>query len=122
MADLQCFIDSLINTFETGSGYWSPLMWGLAIIIVFLIVYILRGYGRKDYKEGTGQTQAFLSGNPEYEKEQMHIKGANVFWGFTESLKWLYQKFEKMHTGNVSDYALWFVVIMGIFFIVLGVI
>ena len=122
MIDLQSILKPFINTFETGSGYLSPLLWGLAIIITFLIVYILRGYGKKDYKEGTGQTQAFLSGNPEYEKEQMHIKGANVFWGFTESLKWLYQKFEKMHTGNVSDYILWFVVIMGIFFIVLGVI
>ena len=122
MIDLQPILDPFINTFETGSGSWNPLIWGLAIIIAFLIIYILRGYGRKDYKEGTGQTQAFLSGNPEYEKEQMHIKGANVFWGFTESLKWLYQKFEKMHTGNVSDYILWFVVIMGIFFIVLGVI
>jgi len=122
MTDLQSFIDSLINTFETGSGFWNPLIWGLVAIIALLLVYIIRGYGKKDFKEGGGKDQAFLSGNPEYEKEQMHVKGANVFWGFTESLKWLYEKFEKMHTGNVSDYILWFVVIMGIFFIVLGVI
>ena len=115
-------LSDLLKTFETGSGLWNPLVWGCAVIIVFLIVYIIRGYGKREYKEGTGQTQAFLSGNPEYEKEQMHVKGKNVYWGFTETLKWLYNIFEKMHNGNVSDYILWFVIIMGIFFIALGVI
>ena len=67
------------------------------------------------------KTKVFLSGNPEYEKELMHIKGSNVYWGFLESLKWVYKIFDKMHTGNVSDYILWFVIIMGVFFILLGV-
>jgi len=115
-------IDSLLETFSTGSGFWNPLVWGCAITVAFIIMYVLRSFGKKDYKEGTGQTQAFLSGNPEYEKEQMHVKGSNVYWGFTEALSWAYKVFEKMHTGNVSDYILWFVIIMGIFFIVLGVI
>jgi len=109
--------ESFLETFETGSGFWNPLIWITAIVIAFLVVYILRGYGKKEYKEETEQTKVFLSGNPEYEKEKMHIKGSNVYWGFTESLKWIYKALEKMHTGNVSDYILWFVVIMGILFI-----
>ena len=114
--------ESFLETFETGSGFWNPLIWITAIVIAFLVVYILRGYGKKEYKEETEQTKAFLSGNPEYEKEKMHIKGSNVYWGFTESLKWIYKTLEKMHTGNVSDYILWFAVIMGILFILVGVI
>jgi hypothetical protein len=114
--------ESFLETFNTGSGFWNPLAWVIAVAIAFLIVYILRGYGKKDYKEKTGQTQAFLSGNPEYEKEQMHIKGSNVYWGFTESLKWVYKALDKMHTGNVSDYVLWFVIIMGVLFVLVGVI
>lgn len=114
--------ESFLETFETGSGFWNPLIWITAIIVAFLIIYILRGYGKKEYKENTEQTKAFLSGNPEYEKEQMHIKGSNVYWGFTESLKWVYKTLDKMHTGNVSDYILWFVIIMGILFILVGVI
>ena len=109
-------------TLETGSGFWNPILWISAIIIAFLIAYILRGFGKKEYKEKTGQTQAFLSGNPEYEKEQMHVKGSNVYWGFVESLKWVYNVLFKMHNGNVNDYTLWFVIVMAILFIIMGVI
>jgi len=115
-------LDSLINTFETGSGFWNPLIWITALIIAFLVFYIIRGFGQRDYKKETEQTKVFLSGNPEYEKEQMHIKASNVYWGFTESLKWIYNIFDKMHSGNVSDYILWFVIILGIIFLIIGVI
>ena len=112
-------LEPLLESFQTGSGFWNPVIWVVAIIIALLIAVILRGFGNKEYKKKTGQTQAFLSGNPEYEKEQMHIKGSNVYWGFTESLKWVFDSLKKMHTGNVSDYALWFVIVMAILFIVL---
>ncbi len=114
--------ESLLKTFETGSGLWNPLVWGIALVTVFLIIYIIRGFGKKGYKEGTEQTKSFLSGNPEYEKEKMHVKASNIYWGFMESLKWVYKILDKMHTGNVSDYILWFVIIMGTLFIVIGVI
>ena len=114
--------ESLLETMKTGSGFWNPLVWTTAIVIAFLIVYILRGFGKKEYKEKTEQTKVFLSGNPELEKEAMHVKASNVYWGFMESLKWLYKVLDKMHTGNVCDYVLWFVVIMGVLFIIIGVI
>ncbi len=115
-------IESLLNTFETGSGFWNPLIWLLVILIVFLIIHVLRGFGNKKYKLNTEQTKPFLSGNPEYEKEKMHIKGSNVYWGFTESLKWIFDKLNKMHTGNASDYVLWFIIIISIFFLLMGLI
>jgi len=114
--------ESFLETFKTGSGFWSPLIWIIAIIIAFLIIYIIRGYGKKDYKQNTEQTKVFLSGNAEPEKELMHIKGSNVYWGFTESLKWVYKILDRMHTGNVSDYILWFVIILGILFLLVGAI
>ena len=119
---IPCEIYQFLKTFETGSGFWNPLVWGLVALIIFLVVYLLRSFGSKAYKEGTEQTKVFLSGNPELEKEKMHVKGDNVYWGFTESLKWIYKSLDKLHTGNVSDYILWFVIILGIFFLVLGVI
>jgi hypothetical protein len=115
-------LDSFLRTLWTGSGLWNPLVWGISIIIAFLIIYIIRGFGKKGYKKDTEQTKSFLSGNPEYEKEKMHVKGSNVYWGFTESLKWVYKILDNMHTGNVSDYVLWFLIITGLFFIILGVI
>jgi hypothetical protein len=116
------FLQDLLKTLNTQSGFWNPLVWVVAIIIAFLLVYIIRGLGKKDFKEKTEQTKVFLSGNPEYEKEQMHIKAKNVYWGFTESFKWIYNALDNMHTGNISDYVLWFVIILGIFFIIIGVI
>ncbi len=115
-------IYDFIETLTTDSGFWNPLIWGVAIVIAFLIVYIIRGFGNKGYKKETEQTKVFLSGNPEYKEEKMHVKASNLYWGFTESLKWVYKVLDKMHTGNVSDYVLWFVIIMGTLFIILGVI
>ena len=109
--------ESLLKTLQTGSGFWNPLVWIVAIIVALLVVLIIRGFGKKDYKKGTSQTQAFLSGNPEYEKEGMHIKGSNVYWGFSEILNWIIKLLKKMHTGNVSDYVLWFVIIIAILFL-----
>lgn len=114
-------IETLFESLQTGSGFWHPIIWISAIVITFLVIYILRGIGKKEYKKGTGQTQSFLSGNPEYEKEQMHIKGSNVYWGFTESMKWVFDILKNMHTGNASDYVLWFVVVMALLFILIGV-
>jgi len=119
------FIEQWLYSFKTGGqsfgvGFWNPLAWIIAFIIAFLIVYIIRGRGNKDFKENTEQTKVFLSGNPEAEKEKMHVKASNVYWGFLETLKWLYNGLDRMHNGNVSDYVLWFVVILGIALLLIG--
>ena len=103
---------------ETGSGFWIPLLWIAALVIAFLLIYILRGFGKKEYKKDTEQAKAFLSGNPEYEKEQMHVKASNLYWGFIISLKGFYTLLKRMHTGNISDYVLWFIIILAIFLII----
>jgi len=115
-------LETLLETLKTGSGFWNPVVWAVAIVIIFLLVYILRGFGKKEYKKETGQTQAFLSGNPEYEKESMHVKGSNVYWGFTETLKSVYAVLKRMHNGNASDYVLWFLIILAVVFIFVGLI
>jgi hypothetical protein len=105
-------------TIETGSGFWNPIVWVIAIIIAYLLIYIIRGFGKTHYKKGTEQVKSFLSGNPEYEKEKMQVKASNLYWGFTTSLKGLYAILKKMHTGNATDYVLWFVVILAIFLLI----
>ena len=102
-------------TIETGSGFWNPIVWGIAAVIAFLLAYILRSFGNKTYKKDTEQVKPFLSGNPEYAKEKMHIKSSNLYWGFTRSLGNFYVYLKKMHTGNASDYVLWFVIILAVF-------
>ena len=115
-------LDQLFNTFDTGNGFWNPILWVIAFVIIFLILYVLRGMGNNSYKKGTGQTQAFLSGNPESEKEAMHVKSSNLYWGWIEAMKWIIDALKTMHTGNVGDYILWFVVVIGVLFLFVGLI
>jgi hypothetical protein len=109
-------------TLESGSGFWNPLIWLLILAIAFLLFYGIRGFGRSHYKSGTEQTKSFLSGNKEATPENMHVKASNLYWGFTTSMKTLYSGLRKMHTGSTSDYLLWFVIILAILFLVIGVI
>jgi len=111
-------IDSLFETLKTGSGFWNPLALIIIFAIAFLLVYVIRSLGKKEYKEKTAQTQAFLSGNPEYDKEKMRIKSGNIYWGFIEAMKWVFNVLRRMHSGNTSDYVLWFIIVMGFLFIV----
>jgi hypothetical protein len=108
-------------TIETGSGFWNPLIWVGIVFIALLIAYVLRGLGKKEYKKDTEQVKPFLSGNVEPSKDLMHLRAKNLYWGFKEVLKGYYVIAKKMHNGAVGDYVLWFIVIMCILFIVLGV-
>ena len=67
-------LEPLLETFQTGSGFWNPIIWVVAIIVALLITVILRGFGNKEYKKNNGHTQAFLFGTQEYDKEQMQKK------------------------------------------------
>jgi hypothetical protein len=111
---------SIENIFrvETGQGFWTPLVWVIVIIVAFLVMYIIRNLGNKTYKKDTEQAKAFLSGNKEYSSQYMHIKSSNLYWGFTKSMEGFYVLLKKMHNGNVSDYVLWFVIILAIFLLI----
>jgi hypothetical protein len=108
-------------TLESGSGFWNPILWILVLLITFLLFYGIRGFGKSTYKKGTEQTKAFLSGNKEPSPEEMHVKASNLYWGFTTSMKSLYSVLRKMHTGNTSDYILWFVLVLAVLLLILGV-
>jgi hypothetical protein len=108
-------------TLESGSGFWNPLLWILVVSVLFLLFYGIRGFGRSTYKKGTEQTKVFLSGNKETSPEEMHVKASNLYWGFTNSMKSLYSMLRRMHTGNTSDYILWFVLVLAVLFLIMGV-
>jgi hypothetical protein len=108
-------------TLESGSGFWNPILWIIIIFIAFLLFYGIRGFGKSIYKKGTEQTKVFLSGNKEATPDDMHVKASNLYWGFTSRMKSLYTGLRKMHTGNTSDYLLWFIIVLAIFFLIIGV-
>jgi len=44
-------LETLLETFQTGSGFWNPVVWIVVVIVAFLIAYVLRGFGNKEYKK-----------------------------------------------------------------------
>jgi hypothetical protein len=99
-----------------GYGYavWAPLIWIVALAVIGVMVLIWRNRGQKSYNKGTAQTDIFLSGAKVPPEEQRHVKSENIYWGFFESLKELYDALMKPHTGIVNDYLLWFVAVLAI--------
>lgn len=116
------FFESLLEKISTGGGFWHPLVWILAFAFVFLLIYVLRMFGRKDYKKQTDQEQPFLSGNIEYSSEQTHVKADNLYWGFMKSLHTVYDVLKKIHTGDIRDYVIWFMIILAVLFVILEVV
>ena len=97
----------MLETLVTGSGFWHPLLWLVALALALVVTLILRSLGQAGYQRGTEQTKPFLSGQPEKEKE--HLRAGNIYWGFLEALKGYYRPLQAGHTGVVTDYLAWFV-------------
>lgn len=111
----------MLGLLETGSGFWSAIVWVILILIIGSIVYYIRNKGEKSYKKNTEQDKPFISGNPEKTKEGSHISASHIYWGFTEALKGYYNPLVKMHTGDINDYSGWMVIITVVILIIVGV-
>ncbi|MCD6236729.1 MAG: hydrogenase [Thermoplasmata archaeon] len=107
----------MIKMLHTSSGYWDPLIWLLAFVVAILIVYIIRAFGRSDYKGGE-QTKPFLSGMDAPDEDALHIRAGNIYWGFMQALEGYYDVLRKYHTGIVNDYVAWFVGVSVILFVI----
>jgi len=104
----------------SGFGAWNPIAWALLFIGILVVGFIVRSFGRKDHKRGTGQTKAFLSGNEEPEEVGgLHVRGDHLYWGMVDGLSAYYRRVKAMHTGILSDYVASFVTVLGLVLIIL---
>jgi len=106
---------------RTIGGYWDPVVWVVAFIVILIIAYMVRAFGRREYKKGE-QIKPFLSGVEEPSKEKVHVRGGNIYWGFIEALRGYYDYMKKMHSGIVNDYVAWFVGVAAIIFVAMFVV
>ncbi len=113
---------NLLESLSTGSGYWNPVLWLLAIGIAGIIAYLIWRSGEPKYKKGTRQDKPFLSGNVEPEKGQVHVRAGHLYWGFTEALQGYYRHLVPVHTGILNDYILWFLGVMAFIMILVWVV
>ena len=108
-------------TLETGTGFWDPIVWIIVFIVAFLIALAIWLLGEKGYRPGTQQVKPYLSGNVEPEKADVHMRAGNLYWGFTEAMKGYYSRLVPLHTGVLNDYVLWFLGVMALVFVIVGV-
>jgi uncharacterized membrane protein (DUF106 family) len=108
----------MIGTLATGFGSWNPLIWIVVIVIALLFSWLLWKLGETNYEENTEQTAPYLSGNAEPEKEAVHIRASNMYWGFTKTLSTYYNYLIPLHSGIVNDYISWFLIGVVVLFMV----
>lgn len=95
-----------IFTLHTGYGAYNPIYFVVALVITLIIGWIIWKTGRSDYNTSKDSTAPFLSGNEEPEKEAVHIRASNLYWGYTDALSGYYKFIKPLHTGNAADYLL----------------
>jgi len=103
-------------TLTTGSGFWNPVVWLIAITVVLVVVYLIWRRGEAGYTAGSAQVKPFISGNPEPSKKAVHVPASNLYWGFTEAMSGYYSRVIPLHTGIVTDYLLWVLWVTAVLF------
>jgi len=111
----------MLGLLETGTGFWSAIVWVIVVLVIGSIVVYIRNKGEESYRKDTEQDKPFISGNPESTKEDSHISASHIYWGFTEALKGYYDPLVKIHTGNINDYSGWIIIVTVIILIMVGV-
>ena len=101
-------------TLTTGFGAWNALFWVIAFAIALIIGWIIWSRGEKTYDTGKESTAPFLSGNADPDKEEVHIRAGNLYWGYTDALSGYYRFIRPFHTGNLSDYFLAYLLVTAI--------
>ena len=117
MALTQMAFTPMALTLTTGSGFWNPVVWLIAIAVVLAVVYLIWRRGEAGYTAGSAQVKPFISGNPEPSKKVAQMPASNLYWGFTEALSGYYSRVVPAHTGIVTDYLLWMLWVTAVLFI-----
>lgn len=107
-----------VFTLNTGYGSYNPVYYLIALIITLIIGWIIWSLGRSDYNTSASSTAPFLSGNEEPQKEAVHIRASNLYWGYTDALSGYYNIIKPLHTGNTQDYLLAYLAVTALLIIV----
>jgi len=105
-------------TLSSSEGFWNALVLLLALVVLFIVTYLVYTRGKKDFTDKGEKRTPYLSGNKI--PDDTHIKASNMYWGFEEALKPYYDRIIKIHTGIINDYVYWFVGVLAIVLIIVG--
>ncbi len=105
-------------------SYWNPILWLVLFIVVLAAAFIVMITGKSDRGEilcaetdvEDGKYATFFSGEHSLPS---HVAGSDLFWGFKKDWKKYFHVIEGLHSGIVSDYALWAVAASAVIVIVM---
>ncbi len=110
-AEARGVVDTVV---EAGSfNLWNPVLWLILFAIVLIAVFIVilmgdtergRVLSNKNEQQTDGKYATFFGGE---HSEHSHVGGSDLFWGFKHDFKGYFKFMQGMHSGVVSDYALW---------------
>jgi len=101
-------------------GYWDALYFILVFIVGLILAYLLdkwakrSGMGTREVGDGT---KVFISGEdpekviPGFEHLEGHYTGRNVMWGLKYALKRFFTALKADHTGLLTDYVSYLVIV-----------
>jgi len=99
-------------------GYWDALYFTLVFTVGLVLAYLIERWGRRAGTRETGEgTKVFISGEdpdkviPGFEHLEGHYTGRNVMWGLINSLKRFFTALKREHTGLLTDYVSYLVIV-----------
>jgi len=107
----------VIAGLDTGISAWYPLAMVAGLIAMAIVVFVIRMFGRKDFKHSKNKAMPYYSGHAVSDGNR--VKASDFYWGFFEAFSGFYEKMRRMHSGNPNDYVFWFVFTASIVLIVL---
>jgi len=107
-------------------SFWNPITWLILFVVIMAAICIVVLTGKKArgavLENGTkatdGKYATFFGGE---KSEHSHVGGSDLFWGFKKDFKGYFKFMDKMHNGNVNDYAIMTVIALAIVIIVVFV-
>jgi len=112
----------------TEFGYWNAFAFTFAILVSILISGALGEWAKRmapSYRKGREEGKMFLSGEDESAvrelqvTRELQVSAHNLFWGFREALRSYYRQAKEEHSGILSHYTFWLIVVLAVIFLII---
>jgi hypothetical protein len=103
-------------------GYYNAFYFTIALGVSMLIAWAIQGWARRrapPFDRGVEKGKVYLSGEDEPSNEELHYLGHHLFWGFRQALSPYYKPAKRAHSGILTDYVLWMLLVAGVVLIVM---
>ena len=103
-----------LATLQTNHGGWSARPCVLVFVAAVGVALWIRSVGRGDTRTGGDSQKPFISGNDLANPEDARVAASHMYWGFLEALRGYYSRLMEFHSGVLTDYVMWFLVVLAV--------